>query len=143
MKSRTFWSIIGAASVIGALLILLFIPGSKQPAPTAEPSRPLKPQQENKAKHFTMLGDIQATDQLNRLDARGHLRKMLNNDSLRSAGQVKAYTQKEQKMHKHFQQVRWYNLKENKMADIQGQLPKMSKTDKIGSLIIFNWRSRN
>ncbi|MFB4326521.1 S8 family peptidase [Priestia sp. BR_2] len=130
MKSRTFWSIIGAASVIGALLILLFIPGSKQPAPTAEPSRPLKPQQENKAKHFTMLGDIQATDQLNRLDARGHLRKMLNNNSLRSAGQVKAYTQKEQKMHKHFQQVRWYNLKENKMADIQGQLPKMSKTDK-------------
>ena len=75
-----------AVSVLGALLILLFIPGSKQPAPTAEPSRPLKPQQENKTKHFTMLGDIQATDQLNRLDARGHLRKMLNNDALRSAG---------------------------------------------------------
>lgn len=94
MKSRTLWSILGAASVIGALLILLFIPGSKQPAPTAEPTQPLRPQQENKAKHFTMLSDIHATDQLNRLDAKGHLRKMLNNNALRSPGQIKAYTQK-------------------------------------------------
>ena len=69
-------------------------PGSKQPAPTAEPTQPLRPQQENKAKHFTMLSDIHATDQLNRLDAKGHLRKMLNNNALRSPGQIKAYTQK-------------------------------------------------
>lgn len=130
MKSRTMWSIIGAASILGVLLISLFTPGSKQPAPSAEPSQPLQPQQENKAKNFTMLSDIKATDKLNRLDARGHLSKMLKNESLRNAGQIKAYTLKEQKTHKHFQQIRWYNLKQNKMTDIQGQLPKMSKKDK-------------
>lgn len=129
MKSRNLWSVIGAVALLGALL-LLFIPGSKEPAPAAEPAKPLKPQQEHKVKHFTIQSDIHATHQLNRLDAKAHLHKMLSNESLRNAGQIKSYTQNEQKTHKHFQQVRWYNLKQNKMVDIQGQLPKLSKDDK-------------
>lgn len=137
MKSRNLWSVIGAVALLGALL-LIFIPGSKQPAPAAEPAQPLKPQQEHKAKHFTVQSDIHATHQLNRLDAKAHLHRMLSNESLRNAGQIRSYTQNEQKTHKHFQQVRWYNLKQNKMVDIQGQLPKLSKNDK--NLIVHHFQ---
>lgn len=129
MKSRNLWSAIGGVALLGALL-LLFIPGSKEPVPAAEPAQPLKPQQEHEAKHFTIQSDIHATHQLNRLDAKAHLHKMLSNESLRNAGQISSYTAMEQKTHKHFQQVRWYNLKQNKMVDMEGQLPKLSKSDK-------------
>lgn len=130
MKSRQLWTWIAAGSVLGVLLVLLFIPGSKEPGQTAQPPQPLKPQGEHKAKHMTLLSDIESTDRLNRIDAKGHLRAMLNNDKLRNAGQVKSYALKEQKSHQHFEQVRWYQLRNNQSTDINGKLPPMSKKDK-------------
>lgn len=55
---------------------------------------------------------------------------MLNNDALRNQKQIKMYAAKEQKSHHHFEQVRWFNLKQNKMVDIRGPLPRMGKDDK-------------
>lgn len=130
MKSRRLWTIAGIAATMGILLFFLFTPGTQGPRQAArQPAKALTPKQEKTVKHSTVHKDILATDQLNRQDAKQHLRAMVSNEKLRTPGKFQSFAANEQRTHQHFVQVKWYELDKNKTTDINGKLPKLKRQD--------------
>lgn len=131
MNSRRLWTILGTASILGLVVILLLIPDPNRQRQAARTSpAPLPPKQEKTVKLAALDGDLSATDNLSRMDAKQHLQAMLKNGKLRTPQRVKEYVRKHQLSHNHFEKIVWFDLASKRKTEMDANRQEWDKKDK-------------
>ncbi|WP_442950438.1 hypothetical protein [Paenibacillus sp. DMB20] len=103
--------------VWSSFLLMIPDPNRQKQAARTSPN-PLPPRQEKTVKLAALDGDLNATDNLSRMDAKQHLQAMLNDDKLRTPQRVKEYVRRHQRSHNHFEKIIWFDLASKRKTEL-------------------------
>ncbi|MNW25270.1 Thermophilic serine proteinase precursor [compost metagenome] len=135
--ARSTWGkvagIAAAAAICAALITTLNSNPKERPVAPAKPQAsglsagiPAGPQQEQKLKRMMLSQDLQATEQLSRLDTKAHLKELLNSRHNHSAQHIHDVAGKLRKTHDHFHSLIWMDLRHGKESNITESNGKLS-----------------
>ncbi|WP_337032800.1 S8 family peptidase [Paenibacillus illinoisensis] len=126
--SRPKWIKWAIAAGAGALALTLLLPTTNRPAP--EPSAmPDAPHEEHANKQRLKVQDVKATDSLTRLDAKQHLRLMLEKSTTMNDAEFSKYLQDVQRTHDHIRSIDVLNTKASTSKHFGKESVKGSKVE--------------